>query len=66
MLNHTLYMQCRGRGLLFADDAAVIANGEECMQRIAYEKGVMFWRRKLKVNVNRSSYENIEIGEHDE
>ena len=43
----------------FADDAVLIANSEDCLQRIMNEMGVVCERRKLKVSVNKSSYESV-------
>ena len=40
--------------MLFAEDALLIADSEDCLQRIVNEIGVLCGRRKLKVNVNKS------------
>ena len=39
--------------LLFADDAVLIVDSEECLQRMANEMGMVCGRRKLKVNMNK-------------
>ena len=36
------------------DDAELIADGEECLQRMVNEIGMLCGRRKLKINVNKS------------
>ena len=53
-LNERDGRQCRVSSLLFADDAVLIADSEECLQRMVNEMGVVCGRRKLKVNVNKS------------
>ena len=47
-------MLCRVNSLLFADDAALIYNSEECLQRMVNEMGVMCGWIKLYINVNKS------------
>ena len=53
------------RSLVSADDAALITYCEECQQRIVNEMGVVCWRRKLKVNVNKNKVMKVsESGEY--
>ena len=53
-LNERDGRQCRARSLLFADDAVLIADSEEYLQRMVNEMGVVCGRRKLKINLNKS------------
>ena len=53
-LNESDGRQCRVSSLLFADDAVLIADSEECLQRMMNEMGVVCGMRELKVNVNKS------------
>ena len=39
--------------LLFVDDAVAIARGEECLQRMVNEVGIVYGRRKPQVDVNK-------------
>ena len=43
--------------LLFADDTALVADSEEKLERLVTEFGIVCERRKLRVNVSKSSYE---------
>ena len=57
--------QHRGSSLLFADNAVLIADCEECLQRMVYEMGLMCVRRNLGINVNKSKVmEMTKAGEY--
>ena len=46
--------QSRVSSLLVADDAVLIADSEECLQRMEDEMGVVCGRRNMKINANKS------------